>query len=215
MEQIKSIVNIVVHKVIGLLIFLIFLWLMSLIASYIPLQIFSNIVVFLKDNLYWIIIITIISIFAEGFGTLTFPFNLPAPLLSAIESVLIISILFKIWLGLDASINTGINVPINLVYILIFLVVLLFGYLKIISKHSKEPVQEEIKPEIQPKQVRPKQQEKTHWHEIGEEFKGALYELGRTLKKAFKHKEEISHKPKSKISKNKNKQPVSNKALKI
>jgi hypothetical protein len=179
----KSTAKIIVSSTISFLIFLILLSIANFLTQYIQNNYYTITIEFLINNLYLSFIIFFISLIADIFWNISFPFNIPAPIISAISSIFIITYLYRLWLLIESIINTSAYIPITTIYIIIFWVVIIGGYLKVLAKVGKwEEKNKEIK--VDKKQKK----EKVEWSEVGNEFKLALYNLGRALNNAFSKK---------------------------
>jgi len=128
-------------SLLGLVVFLVLLGIANLLSLIIKNEVFVGVVDFLNVNIMLIIIIMIIFFIGDVFWSFIFPFNLPAPIISAISSIFVVVFLYKLFsliagfIGLDL---TGISQTlIYIIYNLIFWIVLISGYLYIISKRPK------------------------------------------------------------------------------
>lgn len=129
--------RIILSRVIGFIIFLVLIWILNLMTYYVHNNTLSAIVSFLNSNLLLIIIFTLIFIIADIFYYLWFPLDLPAPLLSAFGTVLLIRFIFNIIIFVLSLIGITLNLPLEMIYIIIaviaFIIVLIVGYARIIG----------------------------------------------------------------------------------
>jgi len=185
----KKISKIVVSGIIGFVIFLILLGIANYLTRYISIDFYADIVLFFNDNLLILSILFILGILSEIFWALFFPFNLIAPVTSAIFWVYILTFIYRFWIFLDYYAETGIIFPIDILYKAVFLLVLFVGYIIILArleyKEEKESLEKKKEKEETEKEVK-----KVEWKDIGSEFKLALYNLGRALNRAFSGKKQ-------------------------
>jgi hypothetical protein len=137
MKQIGSIGIVFLSKVIGFVVFLILLGVTNLMIPYIQNDTFTSVVLFLDSNIKVIVIFTILLMIGELFAVLIFPFNLPAPLFSAIGSVFLVEFIFELIIFINKLTKTPMDIPFNLLYIIVsaivFIVILIAGYVKIFT----------------------------------------------------------------------------------
>lgn len=131
----------ILTRVLGFIIFLVLIGILNLLTYYIQNSTLSAIVIFLNNNLLLIIVFTIIFIIAEIFYYLWFPLSLPAPLLSAFASVLLVSFIFNLIIFIMSLVGVTIIFPYELVYwiiaVIVFIVVIFVGYFRIISHAAR------------------------------------------------------------------------------
>ncbi len=135
----ESVVEVLVSRIIGLIIFLILLGILNILAgAYVQTPIFLQIVAFLNANLVLLILISVIFLIGDLFGALAFPLNLPGPIFGAVGAVFLVMFLFRLF-SLVGEI-TGVEVFALLektlalpVYILVFTVVLIGGYIALFA----------------------------------------------------------------------------------
>lgn len=189
----KSIAWIVIKKSLALLIFLALLWVASYARIFISNSFYNEIVQFLMDNLELSVIIYFFSLFSAVFWNLEFPGNMPAPIFSAFSSYFVIKYLYNVWLLIDNYVEIGISFPIQTLYYIAFAIVLIVGYIIIISKagkiiSGKEKIKVKEVP-VEEEKLKPVK-ERVKWGEIRNEFKSALYGLGRSINSLFSKKRE-------------------------
>jgi hypothetical protein len=139
----KGIGREILTRVIGFVIFLVLIGILNLLTYYIQNSTLSAIVTFLNNNLLLIIVFTIIFIIAEIFYYLWFPLSLPAPLLSAFASVLLVSFIFNLFKFIMTLVGVVIVIPYeNLIYwiivVIVFIVVVIVGYIRIITHAARK-----------------------------------------------------------------------------
>jgi hypothetical protein len=134
--------GIIISKIIGFLVFLIILAIANYLKVYITNEMYYTVIDFIIDNLWLSFLIFIATMIAEVFWVFSFPFNLPAPILSAISSVFIVSYIYRMWILVEGFTTTKIVIPIWAIYPLVFWIVLIVGYISIFLKLSKKKIKE-------------------------------------------------------------------------
>ncbi len=134
----KSAVWIIFTRLVGLILFLLLLYFLDYLKAYIDSSIYRQSVDFLKGNIVLIVSMAVIYASGEVFGSLMFPLDLPAPILDAVASVLLVEFIFNILSFLGEM--TGENV-FNafagfkaIVYPTVFILVLVFGYFSVFGR---------------------------------------------------------------------------------
>jgi len=137
MDKVKAVVWTILSKLLGLIIFLILVFLLNSLKFFIDNLIYSQIVDFVNKNILIILVIFIMFFIAELFELLQFPLNLPAPLLNALGAVFVVSFIFKIFDFIDVIIGQNVFFIFRgfsfFVYLIVFLIVLIVGYVNIFS----------------------------------------------------------------------------------
>lgn len=132
----KEIWHEILTRVIGFFIFLILLAIANVLTFYVKNEIFISVVGFLNNNIWLIIIFSIILLIGEIFGFLMFPLNIPGPLFNAVGGALLIQFIFKLFSFIITLSKVTINIPLNyieyLVMTIVFIIVLVVGYVHII-----------------------------------------------------------------------------------
>jgi len=176
----RGVLSIVLERLFSFFVFVIILWVANNLIRYVNNSIYISIVTFLNNNLFFIIIFSVILLIGEIFWNLDYPFNLPSPILNCLGGILLVNFIFKLFRFTGGLIGQGVFEPFYLLETLIYLIVILAilggGYIGIFVKHSKEISKEEKKKEVK---------EEISWKEIGENFKYALYEFANLLRKSF------------------------------
>ena len=179
----KGMIRKVVERTFGFLIFLILLAVANYLTIYIHNYYFVSIIGFLVYNLVLSFIIFIVGVFSDVFWRLKFPLNLLAPFITAISSLLILTYIFRMWNLLNTFVATNAVIPEYLVYSLVFILTILIGYFIIIIRMLKQKEKADGQEKLKSKE---KNEEKTiDWEDIGEQFKSALYGLGKSLNSLF------------------------------
>jgi hypothetical protein len=176
MRERRSIPFIVASTIIGLAIFATALAVMN---RYVPSSNtgFNQVVWFLNENLVLLVVLALIFMVGDIFGTFFFPFNLPAPLFDAVASIFLVKFIINIFGLIDrlaGTANFGFLKSIDiLLYIMVFLIVIIVGYIMIIfglfaPRDYAEGRNEETRRE------RPKRH--PTWEDIGQEIRERIYE---------------------------------------
>ena len=182
----RSIPWIVLLRLFGLVFFLILLYIANHLAFFTENPLNYQIIQFLNNNIWLIIVMSIIFLFGEVFNALIFPFNLPAPLFNASASVLLVTFLYRIFALIDILLDEQIFVIFNrlafLVYPLVFVIVLIGGYIAILVKLSRT---DECGSGPENKE---KTGEKLTWEDVGEEFRQAIFDLLTLMRQSINKK---------------------------
>jgi hypothetical protein len=181
----KSHFNILFGKIIGFLFFLVLIGFANYLIPYFNNEIYTKVASFFNDNLLFLIILSVVSLIADIFLIFIFPFNLFAPILGAITGVMTAVFIFRTLLFADSLANIGLFPYIEnfkyTIYLIVFGVVLIVGYINVFK--SIVPDKEGLEENEQT--VQKKNKPGVSWDEVGNEFKMALFNLGKTLKNSF------------------------------
>lgn len=194
----SSIACIVVSRVAGFLLFLVVLaaasWLSTASGNLAAIQITA----FFIASLPVLIAMSAVFLAGEIFAAMMFPFSLPGPVFSAAGALLFVHFLFGLFTGLAPLLGPGFpTVPPWLAacaYIAAFTLVLLCGYASIFSKlfsrlHPKREewrIGKEKEVEYRTKDAG-KRGEAGDWNEVGEEFRGLVYDALRKARRDLKN----------------------------
>ena len=135
----ESVVGVLVSRLIGIVVFLILLGILNALAgAYIQSPTFLRVVAFLNANIGLLILIAVIFLAGDLFGTLTFPLNLPGPVFGAAGAVFVVMFLFRLFVLVGEITGVGIFSVFHgtlalLVYIFVFIVVLIGGYIALFA----------------------------------------------------------------------------------
>jgi hypothetical protein len=184
----RSIPIIVLQRLFGLILFLVLLYVANHLAFFTENPLNYQIIQFLNNNIWLIIVMSIVFLFGEVFNALIFPFNLPAPLFNASASVLLVAFLFRIFSLIDIILDEQILLIFNriafIVYPLVFMMVLIGGYIAILVKLSKTDESESL----QGKKYKEKTREKLTWEDVGDEFKQTIFDLLTLMRQSINKK---------------------------
>jgi hypothetical protein len=149
----------ILSRAIGLVVFLVLLYIVNMLTSVFPHPIFILTVEFLNNNVLLIIAMSVLFLIGELFKVLSFPFSLPYPLFSAIGNAILVSFLLKIWEF--AQMLTGTQIYLvsdklaRIILIAVFLLVIVGSYISILvrlSRKEEEPP-ERAAPEEEPEEL--------------------------------------------------------------
>ena len=181
-EKKQSPMRIVLYDLVSFLVFLIILGILNASLDYFDNNILNEVVRLLNNNIWLILVFSIIFTIGEVFGALRFPSNLPAPIFNAIGSIFLLNFLFKIFglVGKLSEIDTfdAVSNVFPLLYPIIFLLVLLGGYISIFANISWDHPKKKISP--------PKNKEERSWDDVGNEFKEMLYDAFHSARESIK-----------------------------
>ena len=184
----RSIPIIVLKRLFGLILFLVLLYVANHLAFFTENPLNYQIIQFLNNNIWLIIVMSITFLFGEVFNALIFPFNLPAPLFNASASVLLVAFLFRIFSLIDIILDEQILLIFNriafIVYPLVFMMVMIGGYIAILVKLSKTDESESL----QGKKYKEKTREKLTWENVGDEFKQTIFDLLTLMRQSINKK---------------------------
>ncbi len=139
----ESIAGILISRLVGFVIFLIFLGILNIIAESYRGEIFLQIVGFLNANLGLLVLITVVFLVADLFGALRFPLNLPAPLVNAVAAVFMVTFLIRLFVLVADISGVGVFLLFEelayLIYPAVFLIVLIGGYAVLLTSAGAHP----------------------------------------------------------------------------
>lgn len=199
----KSIPRIIISGIAGFLLFLILLAIANVLLPFINNSNYSGAVDFVNNNIILFFIIAFIGIINDIFWSFYFPFNIIAPVTGALLSVYIIMFLERLFNFFNTRLSTKIIIPFSELYFLVALIVFIAGYIIIAARHGrprgdfeerwkerhkirlkrrKERLEDEIK-ELS------REVKNIKWEDVGDEFKQALYNLGKSINNLFEEKD--------------------------
>jgi hypothetical protein len=205
----KSVPRIIISGVAGFLFFLVILAVANALIFSINNPVYTEIVLFVNKNIFLFFIIAVIGILNDIFWTFYFPFNIIAPITSSLLSIYIIMFLEKLFDFFNVQEITNISIPFTDLYILVALIVLVAGYLviairagrprgyfekisrerQIKQKEARMDRRERRKEELEEIKELNKEVRDIEWEDIGDEFKQALFNLGKSINNLFEEKE--------------------------
>lgn len=193
----RSIPWIILMRILGLGLFLFLLYIANHLSFFTDNPLNYQVILFLNNNVWLIILMSIVFLFGEMFNALIFPFNLPAPLFNASGSVLLVAFLFRIFAIVDILLDENIFQIFNrisfLVYPLVFMIVLFGGYIAILTRLSR--IDKNRQEQTGYKQATfedklGKTGKQLTWEDVGEEFKQAIYDLLSLVRQAIDKKKD-------------------------
>jgi hypothetical protein len=195
----RPVLRVIFSNIIGFIMFLILLAIANLLVPHIPSSVYESIVDFFNSNILLFFGMMLVGMINEIFWSFFFPFNILAPITSAILSIFIVTFIYRVWTFIDSYVRTNIVLP-NYVYVPIALIVLFLSYIAILIRQGKpkEVYEEEAKKPVPKKSeiIKRKPDEKVEWEDVSNEFKLALYNIGRSINKSFESSKEKKRKKK-------------------
>ena len=141
MGQIKLAFQVLLTSIIGLLIFLVLLAIVNLLSPYISNIYYNQATLFLNNNVWLILSLTVIILIGNIFQVLDFPLNLPYPLFKGVSGFLIVLFIFQVFLFIEKLTNINFPLPLDLIaYLIAFLVliiVIIMEYIYLFSDISR------------------------------------------------------------------------------
>lgn len=191
MQQ-KSLLKTILPHLIGLAIFIVILLLVNMTINT-DNQTVLETIQFFNDNLAIIVSITILFMTADIMLTFELPFNLSAPVFSAIGSVLVVYLVFKILDLLDELLKANIFDSLSwikwIVYPIVFVIVLISGYLSMLFGLLAAPLKTRDETTKQKMiNITPKKKSRS-WDDVGDEMKNLFYDIFSGLRKKVKSKQ--------------------------
>ncbi|MFH0978650.1 MAG: hypothetical protein V1837_05085 [Candidatus Woesearchaeota archaeon] len=178
----KSVTHIVLARVIGFFVFLLLLAIANALTGSIQNDIYANIVTFFNVNILLFLALMVIGLINDIFWSFSFPFNILGPFSAALLSIFIVTFLYRLWLFLNSYINSNVNIPIGLLYVIVPIIVFFAGCITVIFRAAIPPYVEKVH------QTKKRKKQHLEWDEVGEEFKLALYNLGKAFNRVFDKK---------------------------
>lgn len=184
----RPVLRIIFSNILGFIMFLILLAIANLLVPHIPSSVYESIVDFFNSNILLFFGMMLVGMINEIFWSFFFPFNILAPITSATLSIFIVTFIYRAWYFIDSYVHTNIVLP-SSVYVPVALIVLFIGYITILARQGKpkEVYEQEAKKPVPKKSeiIKRKPDEKVEWEDVSNEFKLALYNLGRSINKSF------------------------------
>ena len=132
----KSIPGIIALRIFGLLLFLFLLYIANNLSFFTDNPLNYQIILFLNNQVWLLVMITIAFLIGEIFNALIFPLNLPAPLFNAVGAVLLVGFLIRIFALFDILLDINIfhifDTLSFIIYPFVFIIVLIGGYILIL-----------------------------------------------------------------------------------
>jgi uncharacterized membrane protein len=177
-----------VSRMIGIICFLIIVVLANILMYYVTNSFYHSGVTFLNDNFWLLILIAVVLLAADIFDAFSFPFNLPAPLIRAIDSVFFILFILRVIQFVDNNAATNFYTPswyfAFLIVPLVFLIVLASGYYAILRQLWWQPKPNDVVGydtvvvhDEYPYQSSEPVTDAKSWEDIGKEFRLMLFDI--------------------------------------
>lgn len=195
----KSIVWILASNLVAFGIFLTLLGSLNVLAKFVDDAVFHQVVELLNDNIGLILTLFIIFLIGNIFGSLFFPFNLPAPLINAVGSMFLITFIFRVFELIDSLIDENFFQNIEefsfLIYPVVFIIVIVGGYItifdhviteerrkkKIFAESTEKKLERETPSESE---YTERESEEKTWEDVGNEFKEMLFDIFHNIRKS-------------------------------
>ena len=171
----RSASRIVISHAAGFLVFIIILGIANMIDFKSP--VLGNIVMFFNANIILLLVMMVFGLLNDIFWQYSFPFNVLAPVSGAVLGVLIVTFICRMFSLTDSYLRIG-SLPCVAIATIVFFLVLIGGFATILVRGGKprEEWHEEKKR---------KRHGWPEWEDVGKEFRMAMYNLGKSLEKAF------------------------------
>lgn len=174
MQEKRSIGWTVFWKIVGLIIFLVLVYIVNLFANVIENPILDKFLYFINANIFLLIAITIIFLVGEILMALQFPLNMPAPFFNAIAAVLLVSFIFKLFEIFEQITTLAVYRYIkpfeDPLYFVVFTIVLVVGLITILAGVIQENSREKKQAPIEQKRGK-------SWGDVGLEFRETISAL--------------------------------------
>jgi hypothetical protein len=175
---------------IGIICLLIAIVLANILTHYVESPIFTSGVAFINDNFWLLVLIALIFMVGDVFAAFPFPFNLPAPIITAFGSVFFIMFLLRIFQWTDSVTSTTLSPLFSflspIIATMVFLIILVSGYYAILrqlwfqSRPGGIPAYGQVVHDTPSAGTGLDHLEVTDaktWEEIGAEFRLMLYDI--------------------------------------
>jgi len=200
----RNIAGIIIRRLVGLLIFFVLLGGFNIFANLAQISELTMWVGFFNSTARLLVFFTIIFLFGDLFEAFDFPFSIPFPLFNAYGSILVISFIFQI-ISFAVSAGQGLYNSLTDLMIIISAIVaiitLISGYARIFSReiHMKYYDEDEYlwrerrrhkRTEGKTEKVKKDKSNASdvEWHDVGNEFKGMLYDAFHGARESMKKK---------------------------
>jgi hypothetical protein len=177
-------------RMIGIICLLIAIVFANILTHYVESPVFTSGVTFINENFWLLVLIALILMIGDIFAAFPFPFNLPAPIITAFGSVFCIMFLLRIFQWTDTVTSTILSPLFSflapIIATMVFLIVLVSGYYAILRQLWLQSSAGDVSAEGQVSgalgsggpgmHTREVTDAKT-WEEIGAEFRLMLYDI--------------------------------------
>jgi len=188
-------------RMIGIISLLIVIVLANILTHYVTNPVYISGVSFINENFWLLVLIAVVLMSGDVFGAFPFPFNLPAPIITAFGSVFCIMFILKIFQWIDTIAATTLS-PLfvflsPIIATMVFLIVIASGYYEILRQlwhplrvpaatdgqvvhETSLSGQESDSPEVT---------DAKSWEEIAVEFRMMLYDIIHRFRQEIRRKE--------------------------
>lgn len=181
----RSVWRRVIGGIFSFIVFLILLAVANYVSPWVGLTSFSEIVKFFNANIGFIFLMSAVFILSDIFWALIFPFNIPAPIVSAVGGILIVDLMFGMFKLIEYLLDVGIYTALGpfreMIYGLVFWLTIIVGYIIVVFRARGKLISEDNSKKIK---------DRVEWEDVGEEFKLALYEFAGSLNRIFSKKKD-------------------------
>ncbi|OPY41418.1 MAG: hypothetical protein A4E42_01812 [Methanoregulaceae archaeon PtaU1.Bin222] len=189
-------------RMIGIICLLIAIVLANILTHYVESPLFISFVAFINENFWLLVFIALILMVGDVFAAFPFPFNLPAPIITAFGSVFFIMFILMIFQWTDTVTSTTISPLFSLlapiIATMVFLIILISGYYTILRQLWFQSRAEEVHsgghgiittPSTGTEQNPPEITDAKSWEEIGAEFRLMLYDVIHRFRQEIRKKQ--------------------------
>jgi len=177
-------------RMIGIICLLIAIVLANILTHYVENPLFTSGVTFINENFWLLVLIALIFMVGDVIAAFPFPFNLPAPIITAFGSVFLIMFMLRIFQWTDSVTSTTLSPLFSflapVIATVVFLIVLVSGYYAILrglwfqSRAGEVPDGGQVAGAPAPTGQEAESREVAgakSWEEIGAEFRLMLYDI--------------------------------------
>jgi hypothetical protein len=197
----KTAKRIVIERILGIVLFLLVVWFANLMISYVNNEIFTSVVNFFNANIMMFIAISVLSLIAELMFNLIFPFDLFAPIITSVVSVIAVLIIIETLKFVGSVIGVDLfNKMDSFKYPILLAVIaltLILGYFQIF-KRFLDSMDAEVEARnnniynnnqmMQNQGISSVNQNNLSWNDVNSEYKQAFYAFANSLRSFFNNK---------------------------
>ena len=191
----KSVLSTILSRLVGFIFFLVGLGIANMLIPYLQNTLYSDVIAFFNVNILLFLIMMFLGLLTDIFWSFYFPFNIVAPIVSAVLSIYILTFIERLWNLITSYTHTAVVIPVEAIKLLVFLIVLFAGYVIILTRigkpkeiPDKEWYTERWKARLEKTKPEKRQRQRIMWHEVGDEFRLLCYNLARSLNNLFEKK---------------------------
>ncbi len=194
MKRHHSALSIIIGRSVGFIILVTLILVAGILATSVQNSVYSNVINFFNANIPLFFSLFFFGVINEIFWNFESPFNLLAPITSAILSTIIVSFLYKIWQFMEIYTNSGVLIHPGLISAVVFIIVLIAGYAKLAKEGFELKKLGDIKWEKEKEKIREKLNKANRgkdigWDDVENQFRILFYNIGDSLNKSFeRHK---------------------------